>query len=478
MLPPTLFSIFSLSLSVLIQSPFEFVHADVLPFTNYANDFVDPDYIAAGKFANTTEGAQESIISWAEELSAWGPWSVTNKSIVAPSGNKNDYMSWAPYFWPNCTGVGNTTVLTPQQIWVTCPYVNRDGQFNPDRLTIDDIGAFFNLSDSILYNALAHSFQNKSSSIYSQNIARFVDVWFLNNQTGMNPNLNYAQMDRGPTGQVGERTDVWTGTHTGVLDLKGMVKITSGIMSLRKRNCTDWTDELDTAMNAWTQKYLTWLETNQLGVEECASLNNHGSFCFNQLAALKLLVNDVPGSVNVSNTYFHGIYQGQINSTGDQPFEASRTHPYHYRNYNLAAMITNARLFKYADPTSDPWNLTTKDGTTIRDALNMVMTVNPNTSGEGDAVAEIYPNIAAVASTYGDPDGKYVAFLKAGFPEYAWDADFLWDQPLAGGAIVTASASNGTKGTSGTGTSSASTHRGFEALSVAIVPLLVAVVGW
>jgi len=460
---------------VLLRSPSAFVQAaDVLPFTNYPNDFVDPDYIAAGKFPNTTSDAQASIISWAEYLSVSGPWSVTDKPIVAPSGNKQDYMSWAPYWWPDCSHVGNKTELTPQQIWVTCPYVNRDGQFNPDRLTINDIGAFFNLSDAVLYNALAFSFQNASSSVYSQNIVKFVNAWFLDSQTGMNPNLNYAQMARGPGGQVG--------MHTGVLDLKGFVKIVSGILILRKRNCTDWTSEIDAQMIAWTQKYITWLETNSLGVDECASLNNHGSFCFNQLASLKLLVNDIPGSVNVSNTFFNGIYQGQINSTGDQPFEASRTHPYHYRNYNLAAMITNARILKYADPTSKPWNHTTKAGTTIRDALDQTMTVDPNASGEGYAVAEIFPNIAAVAATYGDPDGKYVAFLQKAFPEYASDADFLWDQPLAGGAAVAVSTTNGTtNGTAGSkagaGTAAASRHAGIGALPVAIGALLLGVVG-
>ncbi|KAJ6588175.1 alginate lyase-domain-containing protein [Mycena capillaripes] len=474
MFTPTLFSFFFVSLSVLIQSPSEFARADVLPFqTNYPNDFVDPDYIAAGKLVNTTGAAQAEIIAWAEQLASSGPWTVTSKPITAPSGDKKDYMSWAPYWWPDCTGVGNTTELTPEQIWVTCPYVSRDGQFNPDRLTINDIGAFFNVSDAILYNALAFSFDNKSSSVYSQNIVKIVNTWFLDSELGMNPNLDFAQMQRGPNGQVG--------THTGVLDLKGFVKIVSGILILRKRKCTDWTDGIDAQMVAWTGKYINWLETNKLGVDECASLNNHGSFCFNQLASLKLLVNDTPGSVNVSNRFFHGIYQGQINSTGDQPFEASRTHPYHYRNYNLAAMITNARLLKYADPTSDPWNLTTKAGATIKDALDMVMTVDPNKSDEGYAVAEIYPNIAAIASTYGDPDGKYVAFLKKNFPDYASDADFVWDQPLAGGSVanVSASATDGTTEPKSTGTSGASTHKAFGALPIAACALLAGVVaGW
>ncbi|KAJ7050185.1 hypothetical protein C8F01DRAFT_1001023 [Mycena amicta] len=170
MLPSTLVS---LSLAFLLQLP-GLASADVQPFTSYANDFVDPSYIAARNFSSATGGAQESIRAWAEHLSSSGPWSVTTKPIVAPSGNKKDYMSWAPYWWPDCSKVGNTTELTPQQIWVECTYVNRDGQFNPDRLTINDIGAFFNVSDAILYNALAFSFENKSSSVYSQRIGAFL----------------------------------------------------------------------------------------------------------------------------------------------------------------------------------------------------------------------------------------------------------------------------------------------------------------
>ncbi|KAJ7291464.1 chondroitin AC/alginate lyase [Mycena rebaudengoi] len=397
----------------------------VVPFDSYANVFVDPDYIAAGVFPRTAGGAKVTILKWAERLTTYGPWTVTDKSMLAPSGNRQDYMSWAPYWWPNCTDVGNATALTPQQIWVTCPYVERDGQFNPDRLTINNIGAFSNVSDAILYNAVAFSFLNVSSSKYSKNVVKFVNAWFLDASTGMNPNLNYAQMKRGPNAE---------GQHTGVIDLKSLVKIVSGILLLRKLKSTDWTPEIDARLVSWAEKYIGWLETNQLGVGECASTNNHGSFCFNQLIALKLLVNDIPGAICAGNAYFQGIYQNQINSTGDQPLEAVRTRPYHYRNYNLAAMITNARLLKYADPSSDPWNTKTKDGATIQDALDFAMTTTAAASGEEHAVRELYPNVAVVASMYRDPEGKYVAFLKDNFPLYGSDASFLWNQPIAEGA--------------------------------------------
>ncbi|KAJ7111341.1 alginate lyase-domain-containing protein [Mycena epipterygia] len=406
-------------------------------FTCYANDFVDPTYAAAGQYPSNLGGAEDTIVAWAEEMNSYGPWSVTNKPVLAPSGNKHDYMSWAPYQWPDCSGVGNKTVLTPQQMWKTCKYVFRDGQVNPDRTTINDFQSFFNLSDAILYNALASTFQNQSSSIYTQNIAKFINTWFLDANTSMNPNLNYAQMNRGPTGQTGE--------YTGILDLRGFAKIASGILILRKRGSSDWTADLDSQMVAWCKQYINWLQTAPTAKQAAAAKNNHGTFYVNQLAALKLIVNDTAGATTLGRGYFGGLYKGQIAANGNQPLEASRTRPYHYRNFNIAGMITNARILKYADPTSNDWN-TTSNGATIQTAMDFLMTTNPSATNEANVTAEIYPNVAAVAATYGDPTGKYVKFLKAsGFP-YDQDASFLWDQPLAGGTLSVNSNANAGQG--------------------------------
>ncbi|KAJ7450201.1 chondroitin AC/alginate lyase [Mycena latifolia] len=412
------------------------------PFVQYAVDFPDPNTVTAGNFGSRLAGAEATIIQWADDMAAYGPWSVTNKPVVAPSGDKHDYMSWAPYQWPDCSGAKNTTVLSPSDMWKTCAYVFRDGQVNPDRTTINDFQSFFNLSDAVLYNSIAATLQNKSTSVYSQNVAKFVNAWFLDADTGMNPNLNYAQMNRGPNGQHGE--------YTGILDLRGFAKIASGILILRKSGNTDWTSDLDQQMIAWCNKYIDWLETAPTAVQAATAGNNHGTIFVNQMASLKLLVQDVPGAVNWTSNYFSKTYQGQIQANGDQPMEASRSHPYHYRNFNIAGMITNARLLTYADPTSKPWN-TTANGATIQTTIDYLMTTDPAAKGEQNVVAEIYPNIAAIASVYGDPDGKYVKFLNAsGFP-YADDATFLWDQPLAGGDSAV---SNNTDPGSGSGSGS------------------------
>jgi len=335
-------------------------------------------------------------------------------------------MSWAPYWWPDCSNVHNTTELTPQEIWKECNYVSRDGKFNPDGRAVNDVGNFQSLSDMVFYNSLAFALTGNASNRYSQSAVKYIQTWFLDPDTKMNPNLNYAQMNRGPTGQ--------TGTHTGILDLKGMAKITTGILIFRKKGCTDWTSDIDNQMVAWTKEYIQWLETAPISLEEEAATNNHGSFWYNQVAALKLLVDDTPGALNVTNTYFNAQYKSQIEANGEQPLEAARTRPYHYHAYNLAAMIVNARIQAYAGDKT-VWNKTTNQGSTIKTALDFAMTLNSATSGETNYTAELYPSVAAVGAIYGDTDQKYSTFLANGVPgsNYAEEAYFLWDQPLAGG---------------------------------------------
>jgi len=345
-----------------------------------------------------------------------------NKTVVPPTGNKHDYMSWAPYSWPNCTGVGNTTTLTPQQIWVTCPYYIRDGLFNPDGRLVNDTGNFQAMSDAILYNAIAWVITGSTN--YSANVANYVNTWFIDPNTSMNPNLDYAQMNRGPNGQVG--------THTGVLDLKGMTKITSGILILRMGNSSAWTSDLDTQMKNWTTQYISWLQTNTLALQEAAATNNHGSYYYNQLSALQILVGDTTGATNSTNTYFGAQYMGQIDANGEQPLEAVRTRPYHYRCYNLAAMITNARLGDYLGLDSF-WNKTTTKGGTIKAALDFTMTVQPG----NETASELYPNIAAVASTY-DNNDTYASFLALKDPLYPAQGYFYWDQPFSDSNLAAA----------------------------------------
>ncbi|KAF8643337.1 hypothetical protein AX16_009066 [Volvariella volvacea WC 439] len=432
MVPPALLATFGLGFLT-----FNVGQANAL--TSYANDWVDPGYILAGGFGDNTRGARGTIVDWARELAAEGPWSVMNKTGTPPSGDKHDYMSWAPYWWPDCSNAGNTTELSQEEIWTTCEYVSRDGQFNPDVRLVNDIGAFQDLSDAVLYNTITWALQGDSSSEWSRNVVHWIRTWFLDEETRMNPHLDYAQIVRGPNSTLGSRT--------GVLDLKGMTKVVNAILILRDGQSSDWTSELDEQMNEWSRQYINWLETSSLALQEGTSNNNHGTFYYNQLAALKILIGDMAGATNVTDTYFNRQYMFQIEENGEQPLEAARTRPYHYRAYNLAAMITNARLAAYANPelafnnsdgTPNPnsiWLKPTDGGSNIQTALDFAMQFSASDSGEDNYAAELYPNVGAVASIYGDPEGKYVAYLRSVEPGYGDEAWFLWNQPLEGRSL-------------------------------------------
>lgn len=90
---------------------------------------------------------------------------------------------------------------------MTCPYYQRDGMFNPDRLLVNDTGNWNAMADAVFYNSMAWLING--SDVYENNVVNFISTWFLNPDTFMQPNLEYAQMDRGPDGQVG--------AHTGLL---------------------------------------------------------------------------------------------------------------------------------------------------------------------------------------------------------------------------------------------------------------------
>ena len=75
----------------------------------------------------------------------------------------------------------------------------------------------------------------------------------------MTPNMNFGQMVRGPG------KDHQLGTFTGVLDLRGIVKVVNAIQLLKAANSPDWTSARDQAMVTWVKSYISWLETSDLG---------------------------------------------------------------------------------------------------------------------------------------------------------------------------------------------------------------------
>ncbi|KAH7915386.1 alginate lyase-domain-containing protein [Hygrophoropsis aurantiaca] len=315
----------------------------------------------------------------------------------------------------------STTHLAPSATWTTCPYVVKDGRVNPDVRTLQGVPAINDASQSILYNAIAYALNPNGS--YSHNVATSIDAFFFSPSSRMNPNLNFGQVVRGP-GHKGQQ-----GTFTGILDFRGIVKIVNGIFIMRGTTAPDWTMERDQGMTTWMSHYKDWLQTSSLGIEAASrpkrNYSNHGSFFASQLAAAQMLVGDTKGAMTTLQKYFSNQFQDQIASSGEQPFEAVRTRPYHYRCFNLEAMITNAKLGDQLG--LNLWTTKSKYGATVQDALDYTMKLDP----KHEEVGDIFPHVSAVAAAYGDPDGKYGAFLQKTDPDYQSHPFWYYDQTIA-----------------------------------------------
>lgn len=68
----------------------------VRSLTNYANDFVDPEYIVGRKFPANTVIAQKTIVQWADQYAALGPWSVSFAFFISSQGNFPDALKLQP----------------------------------------------------------------------------------------------------------------------------------------------------------------------------------------------------------------------------------------------------------------------------------------------------------------------------------------------------------------------------------------------
>ncbi|TFK30586.1 hypothetical protein FA15DRAFT_699030 [Coprinopsis marcescibilis] len=310
-----------------------------------------------------------------------------------------------------------TTSMAPSATWTRCSYVGRDGQINPDVRKLNGPGAINAISQYVLYGSISVA-ANKSSK-HARGVVNAIDTFFLSPSTAMNPNMNFGQIVRGP-GPEGS-----SGTFTGILDLRGLGKVVNGLMVLKSLGIPEWTTAKDQSMRSWVSRYTQWLTQSDIGKMSATRPNNHATFYVTQLAAAKLYQGSSEEAKAILTQFFKKQFGDQIAASGEQPFEAIRSRPYHYRCFNLEALIANAKLGDFLGVNF--WNTRSKYGATIQTALDYAMACDP----QGEEVVDLIPHVAAVAAAYGDPNGKYASFLRKNMVNYQSKPFWFYDQPAA-----------------------------------------------
>jgi Alginate lyase len=279
---------------------------------------------------NTTlRPALETLLKDADKALQTKPLSVTQKAINPPSGDKHDYMSFGPYWWPDPEKKDGR------------PYIRRDGEVNPQsREGGSDSPALGKLTSSVASLALAWHFTNDEK--YAKHATLLLRTWFLNSETKMNPHLEYGQAIPGRV----------KGRGIGIIDTAGLLRVVDSVTILVSSKSL--TPEDHAALKSWFRAYLTWLLTSKHGKTEGKERNNHGTWYDAQVVCFALFVGDGKTARKVLSCSKKRI-RSQVDENGRQEHELARTKSFSYSIFNLTAML---RLATMAESQNiDLWNL-------------------------------------------------------------------------------------------------------------------------
>ena len=278
-------------------------------------------------------------------------YSVVNKKLAPPTSDKHDYMSIAPYWWPNPN--------TPNRL----PYVRRDGEVNPERDATSDRKRLDGLVQSVKTLGLGYFFTRREE--YAAHAAKLLRVWFLDDETKMNPHLRYAQAVPGRN----------IGRGAGIIETHNLPELIDAVGLLN--GSKSWTPIDHKRLQDWFEAYLIWLIDSAEGKAESKAQNNHGSWYDVQVASYALFVGRDELAKKVLGEFPSRRIAKQIAADGRQPHELARTQAWHYSIFNLEALFNAASI---ADKLGiDLWRQETADRRNIRKALDWLL---PFATGE------------------------------------------------------------------------------------------------
>jgi hypothetical protein len=274
-----------------------------------------------------------------------GPFSVMHKKLTPPSGDKHDYMTFAPYWWPDPS--------KPDGL----PYIRRDGETNFALTTISDRSELDRMVDNVETLALAYYFTGDEK--YAARAGTLLRAWFIDPATRMNPHFKYAQAIRG----------VNTGRGIGLIEGSVLPRFIDALGLLA--DSKSFTLEDDQALQRWFDQLLRWMLDTEQGRDEDQQKNNHGTFYDVQVASYALYLGQPEVARKVLEAARERRIAVQIEPDGQQPLELARTKAWGYSVGNLRGLMHLATLGERAG--IDLWQYKTPDGRSIRAAVEFLV---------------------------------------------------------------------------------------------------------
>ncbi len=286
-------------------------------------------------------GAVEELRRVADNYFEMEPVSVADKKILPPSGDRRDYMTLSPYWWPDPD--------KPDGL----PYIRRDGERNPEVYDYPERESANLLGEVTRTLALLYALTGEER--YAAKCAEWIRCWFLDSERGMNPNMTYAQLIPGRT----------TVRGTGIIDSRRFCYALSAATLLR--GSKSWTVQDERGLRSWAEAFLGWLEESENGRKELRSTNNHGLWYDAIRLMAAAFLGDRERTRAIAEHSLAPRLASQIAADGSLPQELERTLSLHYSTFALEAVaIADCAV---SDTGYSVWSYQSDEGRSLEQAV-------------------------------------------------------------------------------------------------------------
>jgi len=311
-------------------------------------------YVLAGLFSLPCEGQFDFRAATVQVLrdhvlqeAAWAmeqePVTVTATRAPKSAGGKHDFFSEGDYWWPDPSNPGG-------------PYVQRDGQSNPENFIAHRIAM---IRFSQIVGALASAYVVTDDNKYVSHAFRHARAWFVDSTTLMNPSLLYAQAIQGR----------FTGRSIGIIDTIHLMEVAQGLSVMQ--HCGTVDQSVLASVKEWFSKYVAWLTTHPYGKDEMKAQNNHGTCWVMQVAAFTKFTGDQEMLAFCRERYKTVLLPDQMAADGSFPRELGRTKPYGYSLFNLDAMAMICQIL--SNEKDDLWRYRTADDKSVEKGIRFLV---------------------------------------------------------------------------------------------------------
>lgn len=269
---------------------------------------------------------------------------VRNKGRIAPSKDPRDYISLSPYWWPDTTVEGGE------------PYIRRDGERNPEVYEYTDRVNSTLFADNIQLLAVAYYLSGQEK--YALKTAEMLKSWFLDPETGMNPNMTYSQTVPGMKEIRG----------TGIIDAR---RIVAGLNAAKMiEGSQHWSDQNKADLKDWADAFRYWLEHSVNGLKEQDASNNHGLWYEVTRQAVIFYTEDYEGLKKTVEKNLLPRIDSQMKPDGSLPEELARTLGLHYSTFVMEALSTSDIIAGKVG--INLWDYKTEDGRSMSTAVEFL----------------------------------------------------------------------------------------------------------